>query len=60
MEVKVNRIQDIETDMTPEALNDLLNATSRSVGGNWRIIRVSERPEGGLRVQYQKEVRIPR
>ena len=51
MEVKINRIQDIDKDMSPEALNELLNATSRSVGGNWRIVRVSSKPNGGLRVQ---------
>lgn len=60
MEVKIRQTQDIETDMPPEALNDLLNATARGRGGNWRIIRVFARPEGGIRVQYEKEVRIPR
>lgn len=59
MKTTMSRTQSIPAGITPEALNDLLNASIRSRGGNWRVTRISRRKNSiSMDMYLTKRVRI--
>jgi len=59
MSRKINRgsqtkIQEIPSDVTAETLKDILNATSRSQGGGWRLTGVSSESRDKMKLRFTK------